>query len=413
MNELALQFRSAPALDTSSFPAQGKLAIGLLERLQHGRLDIVFPDGQRAHYGSPRSEERADLQLVNWNVVAALKSGDIGFAESYIAGDWTTSDLAQLLSFFIHNREAAEKMFYGTMIGRVAYRLRHLLNRNTKARARKNVHAHYDLGNEFYKLWLDPTMTYSSAWLDGAPGGAHSPISDDAFARGQQAKYRRVLDQLALPPAARVLEIGCGWGGFAEAAGNAGHKVTALTLSREQLAYARVRLQASNLAADMRLQDYRDENGCYDGIASIEMFEAVGEAYWPSYFAALRRCLAPRGHACVQTIVIADALFARYRVGTDFIQQYVFPGGMLPSPSAFKAQAAGAGLKVIDEHAFGRDYARTLATWSQRFMARLADVRALGFDDRFVRVWQFYLAYCEAAFARKNTDVVQYTLVHA
>ena len=413
MNELALDFRRASALDTSHFPAQGKLAIGLLERLQHGRLDIVFPDRQRAHYGNPRSEERADLQLANWNVVAALKSGDIGFAESYIAGDWTTSDLAQLLSFFIHNREAAEKMFYGTMVGRVAYRLRHLLNRNTRARARKNVHAHYDLGNEFYELWLDPTMTYSSAWLSGDAGGAHVPLSDDEFARGQRAKYERVLNQLALPPAARVLEIGCGWGGFAETAGAAGHKVTGLTLSHEQLAYARARLHAVNLAADLRLQDYRDENGCYDGIASIEMFEAVGEAYWPSYFAALRRCLTPAGRVCVQTIVIADELFARYRTGTDFIQQYVFPGGMLPSPSAFKAQAAIAGLRVIDEHAFGRDYARTLATWSQRFMVRLADVRALGFNDRFVRIWQFYLAYCEAAFARKNTDVVQYTLVHA
>ncbi len=414
MNELTLVFRHPAALDTSHFPAQCKLAIGLLERLQHGHLDIVFPDGQRAHYGNPRSEERADLRLANWNVVgAALKSGDIGFAESYIAGDWTTSDLAQLLGFFVHNREAAEKVFYGTMIGRIAYRLRHLLNRNTKARARKNIHAHYDLGNEFYGLWLDPTMTYSSAWLGGALGGAHAPLSDDALARGQHAKYGRVLDQLALPAAARVLEIGCGWGGFAEAAGAAGHKVTGLTLSPEQLAYGTARLHSSQVAADLRLQDYRDENGCYDGIASIEMFEAVGEAYWPSYFAALRRCLAPGGRACVQTIVIADQLFARYRVGTDFIQQYVFPGGMLPSPNAFKAQAASAGLKVIDEHAFGRDYARTLATWSRRFMSRLADVRALGFDERFVRIWQFYLAYCEAAFARKNTDVVQYTLIHA
>ena len=204
MSELVLEFRRAAALDTSHFPAQGRLAIGLLERLQHGHLDIVFPDGQRAHYGNPRSEERADLQLANWNVVgAAFKSGDIGFAESYIAGDWTTSDLAQLLSFFVHNREAAEKMFYGTMIGRVAYRLRHLLNRNTKARAKRNVHAHYDLGNEFYKLWLDPTMTYSSALLACDAGSvavsAHMPLSDDDFARGQQAKYQRVLDQLALP----------------------------------------------------------------------------------------------------------------------------------------------------------------------------------------------------------------------
>ncbi len=413
MNELALEFRRRAALDISQFPAQGRVAISLLERLQHGHLDIVFPDGQRGHYGNPHSDERADLRLANWGVIAALKSGDIGFAESYIAGDWSTSDLAHLLSFFIHNREAAEKMFYGTLLGRIAYRLRHLLNRNTKARAKKNIHAHYDLGNEFYKLWLDPSMTYSSALLNAAHDSAHAPVGDDEFARGQQAKYQRVLDQLALPSAAHVLEIGCGWGGFAEAAGTAGHKVTALTLSREQLDYAHQRLATRHITADLRLQDYRDENARYDGIASIEMFEAVGEAYWPSYFAALRRCLAPTGRACVQTIVIADELFARYRVGTDFIQQYVFPGGMLPSPSAFKEQAASAGLKVIDAHAFGRDYARTLATWRQRFMARIADVRALGFDDRFIRIWQFYLAYCEAAFARKNTDVVQFTLAHA
>lgn len=414
MNELALDFRCPSTLDTTHFPAQGRVAIGLLERLQHGRLDIVFPDGQRAHYGNVRSDERADLQLANWNVVGtALKSGDIGFAESYIDGDWSTSDLAQLLSFFVHNREAAEKVFYGTLLGRLAYRLRHLLNRNTKARAKKNIHAHYDLGNAFYALWLDPTMTYSSALLDNVHGSAHEPLSDGEMARGQRAKYRRVVEQLALPPAANVLELGCGWGGFVEAAGAAGHHVTALTLSREQLGYASERLADRQIAADLRLQDYRDEDGCYDGIASIEMFEAVGEAYWPAYFSTLRRCLKPGGRACVQTIVIADELFARYKIGTDFIQQYVFPGGMLPSPSAFKARAAAARLKVIDEHTFGRDYARTLATWRQRFMARLGDVRALGFDDRFIRIWQFYLAYCEAAFARKNTDVVQYTLAHA
>lgn len=414
MNELALEFRRSSSLDTSHFPAQGRVAISLLDRLQHGRLDIVFPDGQRAHYGNARSEERADLQLANWNVVsAAFQSGDIGFAESYIAGDWATSDLAQLLSFFIHNREAAERVFYGTLLGRIAYRLRHLLNRNTKARAKKNIHAHYDLGNAFYALWLDPTMTYSSALLAPARGNAHAPLSDAELARGQSAKYQRVLGQLNLPAAANVLEIGCGWGGFAEAAGTVGHKVTALTLSRGQLDYARDRLASQHIAADLRLQDYRDEAGMYEGIASIEMFEAVGEAYWPSYFETLRRCLAPGGRVCVQTIVIADEFFARYRVGTDFIQQYVFPGGMLPSPSAFKAHAAAASLSIVDEHAFGGDYARTLATWRHRFMAQLDDVRALGFDDRFIRIWQFYLAYCEAAFARKSTDVVQYTLIHA
>ncbi|MEP6608035.1 MAG: cyclopropane-fatty-acyl-phospholipid synthase family protein [Burkholderiaceae bacterium] len=413
MSELALDFCVPLGLDTSHFPTQAKVAVSLLERLKHGHLTVVFPDGQRAHFGNERSEERADLRLADWSVIsAAMKSGDIGFAESYIAGHWSTSNLAQLMSFFIHNREAAEKMFYGTLLGRTVYRLRHLLNRNTKARAKKNIHAHYDLGNDFYALWLDPTMTYSSALMAGKRA-AGDPLSDAELVSGQYAKYQRVLDELELPHSARVLELGCGWGGFAEMAGAAGHRVTGLTLSREQLAHARQRLAARNIEADLRLQDYRDEQRQYHGIASIEMLEAVGEAYWPSYFATLHRCLVPDGRACVQTIVIADELFARYRAGTDFIQQYVFPGGMLPSPSALKSHATRAGLRIVNEHAFGGDYAHTLAAWSRRFTARLSDVRSLGFDQRFIRTWQFYLAYCEAAFARHNTDVVQYTFVHA
>jgi cyclopropane-fatty-acyl-phospholipid synthase len=221
-----------------------------------------------------------------------------------------------------------------------------------------------------------------------------------------------VLDELELPAAASVLELGCGWGGFAAIAGHAGHRVTGLTLSAAQLEHAQGRLAAEGITADLRLQDYRDVQGRYDGIASIEMFEAVGEAYWPTYFATLKRCLAPGRRACVQSIVIADHLFDRYRAGTDFIQQHIFPGGMLPSPAKFRAQAAQAGLAIVAEHAFGPDYARTLASWRQRFLARLGEVRALGFDERFIRTWEFYLAYCEAAFACGNTDVVQYTLVH-
>ena len=411
MNELVLPYPGN--VDAARFPSHGRLALRLLENLQHGRLDVRFPDGQRASFGAGCHPHPADLQLANWNVVAAaLASGDIGFAESYVAGDWASSHLPRLLTFFLRNREAADRLIYGNVFGRLVHRMRHLLNRNTPAQARRNVHAHYDLGNAFYALWLDPTMSYSSALLP-PHATPHTPLSDAEMVDGQLAKYRRVLDELQLDAPARVLELGCGWGAFAELALRAGHTVTGLTLSTEQLEYARRRLASIGDGWDLRLQDYREERGQYDAIASIEMFEAVGETYWASYFATLKRCLTARGRACVQTIVIADELFGRYRSGTDFIQQYIFPGGMLPSPSAFRDAARRAGLAVVSERAFGPDYARTLATWRQRFHAQLAAVSALGFDERFVRIWEFYLAYCEAAFACRNTDVVQYTLVHA
>ncbi|GAB4477911.1 MAG: cyclopropane-fatty-acyl-phospholipid synthase family protein [Burkholderiaceae bacterium] len=411
INEYTLGDR-AIGLDVSRFPTQARWALRLLARLEHGALDVHFPDGQRAAFGTGRP--RAQIRLANWNVFgAALRSGDIGVAESFVAGDWTTPDLVELLALFARNRAAVERFIYGSLWGRLVYRLRHLRNRNTKTNARRNIQAHYDLGNDFYALWLDPTMSYSSALFGTPPRAAIAPSDEATLIAAQRAKYARVLDELRLSRSARILEIGCGWGGFAEIAACAGHAVTGLTLSAAQLDYARARLQRQGLAADLRLQDYRDERAVYDGIASIEMFEAVGEQYWPSYFATLNRCLKPGARACVQTIVIADSLFDRYRTGTDFIQQYIFPGGMLPSAQAFRAQARKAGLKVVAELAFGRDYARTLATWRARFMGQLGAVRALGFDDRFIRLWEFYLAYCEAAFAEGNTDVVQYTLAKA
>jgi len=411
MSSFAHALDTQSVLDTARFPSDVRLALRLLAGMRLGRLDVTFPDGQRALFGDPHVAERADLKIRRWDVVrAVLRRGDIGFAESYIAGDWTSIDLVRLLEFFIANRDSAESMIYGSFIGRLAYRIRHLLNRNSRAQARKNIHAHYDLGNGFYRLWLDRTMTYSSALFERA-APAHEVASPEELGRGQHAKYARVLQELQLTPGARLLEIGCGWGGLAEAAARAQLRVTGLTLSTEQLAYARTRLAVAGLTGDLQLRDYRDETDQYDGIASIEMFEAVGEAFWPSYFATLRRCLKPGGRACLQTIVIADHLFERYRTGTDFIQQYIFPGGMLPSRKVFRQRAGAAGLEVVNEHRFGTDYARTLATWRAWFHERLGDVRALGFDDRFVRIWDFYLAYCEAAFARENTDVVQYTLV--
>lgn len=385
-------------------PAAARTVLGLLQRLSCGSLTVRLPDDSVRHFGAAAgSGPSASITLRNWNVCkAALKSGDIGFAESYIAGDWSTPDLTELLRLFIANRRAIEDVVYGSWAGRLLYRLRHLLNRNSKAGSSRNIHAHYDLGNGFYALWLDETMNYSSAWFEG---DLSKPMPE-----AQRAKVRRALEAVHAKPGDRVLEIGCGWGALAEmAAFDFGASVTGVTLSTEQLTYARQR--TAGLAADLRLQDYRDiDDAPFDAICSIEMVEAVGRAYWPEYFRALARLLKPGGRACVQSIVIDDALFDRYIGSTDFIQQYIFPGGCLPCPREFRLEAEAAGLEVVDEFGFGADYAETLRRWRESFLARRASVLQLGFDERFMRIWEFYLAYCEAAFSQANIDVVQYTL---
>ena len=387
-----------------SIPPSAGIVLRLLEQIRHGTLQLRTPGGDQLVFGA--GGVPVTLELHDWSVfTAALRSGDIGFAESYIAGAWHTSSLTGLLELLANNRAQVESALYGSWWGRMAYRVRHLLNRNSRAGSRKNIHAHYDIGNDFYKLWLDPSMTYSSARFTAASG------ADLALAQAE--KYRGVLGQLALDPGQRVLEIGCGWGGFAEiAAREARVHVTGLTLSGQQLAYAQQRMQDAGLAhmTDLKLCDYRDSDAQYDAIASIEMFEAVGEAYWPSYFDCIARNLKQGGRACVQTIVIADGLFERYRKGTDFIQQYVFPGGMLPSPQVFTRMAEQSGLVVTRKFAFGIDYADTLAAWRAAFHAKLDAVRAQGFDERFIRTWDFYLCYCEAAFRARNTDVMHFTL---
>lgn len=389
-----------------SAPAAARTVLRMMAHLRHGSLHVQLPDGSTAHFGTPEGP-RAAIRLRNWNVCAlALKSGDIGFAESYIAGDWTTPDLPALIRLFIANRDDIESVVYGTWWGRLLYRVRHLLNRNSREGSRKNIHAHYDLGNEFYRLWLDPSMAYSSAWFEGD--------LNRSLTEAQEAKVRRALRECALRPGERVLEIGCGWGGLAEVAVTEfDAHVTGVTLSTEQLAYAQARLAALGRSrqADLRLQDYRDiADGPYDAICSIEMFEAVGREYWDGYFATVARQLKPGGRACIQSITIRDDLFERYVRGTDFIQQYIFPGGLLPSPTEFRAHARKAGLEVVNELAFGADYAETLRRWRERFLAEDTRVRKLGFDTRFMRIWEFYLAYCEAAFAMGNTDVIQFTL---
>ena len=390
-------------------PAAARAVLAAMARLRHGSLDVRLPDGQSIHFGTAcEGQPRAAIVLRNWKVcAAALRSGDIGFAETYIAGDWTTPDLASLLALFTTNRDDVEEIVYGTWWGSLLYRVRHLLRRNSKSGSKRNIHAHYDLGNDFYRLWLDPTMSYSGAWFE-------DDRSAD-LASAQHAKTRRALAACDVGPGDRVLEIGCGWGALAElGAKELGAEVTGVTLSTEQLAWARERLAGAGLAADLRLQDYREiDDPPFDAVVSIEMFEAVGRRYWPEFFASVRSRLKHGGKACIQSITIRDDLFERYVRSTDFIQQYVFPGGLLPSRSAFRAAALEAGLEVVDEFAFGTDYAETLRRWRDRFLAQDGAVRALGFDTAFMRTWEFYLAYCEAAFATGNTDVVQFTLRRA
>jgi cyclopropane-fatty-acyl-phospholipid synthase len=396
-----------PPQHVDSAPAAARAVFRLMKRLKHGSLTVQLPDGGALNFGDTH-EPRAAIRLRNWNpCAAALKSGDIGFAESFINGDWSTPDLTALLTLFIANRDDIESVVYGSWWGSLLYRAKHLFNRNSRRGSQKNIHAHYDLGNAFYRLWLDPTMNYSSAWFDGA--------RDGDLVDAQWAKVRRALRECGAKPGDRVLEIGCGWGALAEcAARDFGATVTGVTLSREQLAWGQQRLRSTGLAGELRYQDYRDiADGPFDAIASIEMFEAVGREYWPSYFETLKTQLKPGGSACIQSITIRDDLFERYVKSTDFIQQYIFPGGLLPSPSAFRAAAARAGLRVVNELDFGLDYAETLKRWRASFLSADTQVRKLGFDTRFMRIWEFYLGYCEAAFATGNTSVMQFTLQHA
>lgn len=391
----------------AGIPAVARTGLRLLQRLRHGTLLLELPDGTRMHLGQGGGPS-ATMRLRSWSVFSAvLRSGDIGLAESYIDHDWSTPHLADLLQLMIANRESLESLVYGSWWGRLAYRLRHLLRRNTRNNSRRNIHAHYDLGNSFYELWLDPSMNYSSAWFEGGLQGD--------FTRAQQAKMRRALTSTDVKPGSRVLEIGCGWGALAEmAAAEFNASVTGVTLSTEQLAYGQARMERTGLQTqvELRLQDYRDiKDEPYDAICSIEMIEAVGQAYWPTYLSSLHRLLKPGGKACVQSIVIDDTLFERYVEGTDFIQQYIFPGGCLPSPERFRAAAQQVGLRVVEEFKFGLDYAETLRRWHQRFVQQRSEVLQKGFDQRFLDTWEFYLAYCEAAFEMKNIDVVQYTLV--
>lgn len=373
---------------------------GALEQVEHGSLTLTTPTGEVLHFGA--GEPKADLVVKDWAAFAALLSrGDVGFGEAYIDGLWESADIESLVSFAMLNRTQLERFLRGALVSQHLFKWSDIfLRANSRSGSRRNIKAHYDVGNEFYRLWLDETMTYSSALFENAA---------ESLASAQQRKYDRMLG-VSEAGQGRTLEIGCGWGGFAERAAERGRAVTAITVSEAQCAYARARLGKK---AEVRLQDYRDVEGKYDSIVSIEMIEAVGERYWPTYFRTLKQRLAEGGRAAIQSIVVSDADFPTYRNQSDYIRRHVFPGGMLLSPGRIRAEAARAGLSVQSELAFGQDYARTLRRWLHAFEAAHAAIGALGYSEQFKRSWRFYLASCAGLFNVGRTDVVQVELVHA
>ncbi|MBU1365762.1 MAG: cyclopropane-fatty-acyl-phospholipid synthase family protein [Gammaproteobacteria bacterium] len=376
-----------------------RLVFDLLEKVQGGLLEIRLPNGTSALFGD--GDHGVTMQVRDEAMFGqVLAKGDIGLAEAYLDGQWDSPDITGLLKLLAANRKQLKRAVYGSWGSLLAARVRHWLNSNSRSGSKRNIMAHYDLGNDFYKLWLDPSMSYSAA--------IYREADDGSLATAQHAKYRRILNCLKATPGQNVLEIGCGWGGFAELAVQDGLQTTGLTLSPAQLAWAQKRVPD----ADLRLQDYRDLDEQFDHVVSIEMFEAVGERWWPTYFKTLAKALKTEGRAVVQSITIRDDIFPEYRRSTDFIQQYIFPGGMLPSRAAFRATAAKQGLIVRNEYAFGQDYARTLAEWRNAFEANWPEIQKLGFDEPFRRLWRMYLCYCEAGFLAGNIDVVQFELAH-
>lgn len=392
---------------------KGRVVMAMLERISHGGLRLIGPDGRErlfGNFGGPHAGPSVEVEIRSWRVFDwAFSRGDIGFAEAYMEGHWSTSSLPELLHLLVTNRQSMERAIHGSKLSLFIDRLQHLLlRRNTRRQARRNIEAHYDLGNDFYKLWLDPTMTYSSALWD-ATGMWGQPVD---LEDGQRRKMDRAIAQLGdLGPESRTLEIGCGWGGLALRRLTQPGAHLGITLSTEQKAWADELLAREGLAprSEIRIEDYRETRGQFDGILSIEMIEAVGEQYWPAYFKTLYDRLKPGAKAVVQVIVIKDELFSHYRTSMDFIQKYIFPGGMLLCPTAIDEQAAAAQLEITDRFSFGQDYGRTLREWLLKFEANEDLVRTQGFGDRFVAMWRYYLAYCEAGFRVRDLDVLQVT----
>ncbi|HEY2069962.1 MAG TPA: cyclopropane-fatty-acyl-phospholipid synthase family protein [Rhizomicrobium sp.] len=393
---------------TTKPPFWGRAFVNAANHLSEGELVLRFANGAERTISAARNGAQAVLDVARDRVWRRLMlGGEIGAAESFMDGDWTSPDLAAVFEVAARNADRLAGTLQGLAPLQWLNTLRHRLRANTRAGSRRNIAAHYDLGNAFYSQWLDPTMTYSSALFE-----REGMSLQDA----QIAKWRRMAEMLDLAPGHTVLEIGCGWAGFAMyAAREYGCRVTGITLSREQFAHATRAVREAGLdgLVDIQLVDYRDVEGKFDRIASIEMFEAVGEAHWPTFFAVVRERLNPGGIAALQIITINERRFESYRRNPDFIQLYIFPGGMLPSPTALKQAATTQGLGFETEHTFGHSYAETLRRWRETFDARWPSIQPLGFDERFKRMWDYYLASCEGGFRAGSIDVGHFRLMRA
>jgi len=387
--------------DIKNFSPWTSIFLEILEKIEYGELTLVTPEGVSLCFKGERLGSNSKVIVNNWKFCEKIfMSGDIGLGESYIDGDWDGPDINSLIRFGIENKNVLERVIKGSLLKIVFYRLKHLFNRNTKAGSKRNIHAHYDLGNDFYRLWLDKSMTYSSAYfVEGT----------ESLYDAQINKYEKIFNELNITEGQHILEVGCGWGGFMEYAASRGVQVTGVTISKEQYEYAKHRLKSIS-DANVLYCDYRELTGVYDHVVSIEMFEALGYEYWKTYFKKLSTLLRPDGKIIIQSITINDDDFKSYRKGTDFIQQYIFPGGLLSASKEVTRLARKCDLDVITEFKFGKDYGKTLEIWEESFSQKYHDIKNMGFDDKFVRTWRFYLKYCQGGFESGKIGVSHFIL---
>ena len=389
------------SIDTcEALPKWGLLFLEMMSNIKKGVITIVTPEGKYLEYSGNKEGEQVSIRINDWRFCEDLFSkGDIGLGESYVSGYWDCENINKLIKLGVDNYKELERVIKGSFLKILFYRIKHFLNRNSKKGSQKNIFSHYDIGNDFFQLWLDRSMTYS---------GAIFKSDDEGLLLAQENKYENILKKLKLKEGDHILEVGCGWGGFMDYAARKGVKVTGLTISKEQYEFAKKRLSQYEGIAEVRLQDYREITGEYNHIVSIEMFEALGKEYWEKYFKILHSILRPGGNLIIQSITINNNDFISYRKCSDFIQQYIFPGGMLPSPEIFKSTAVKQGFKYIGKFEFGRDYGLTLKRWEENFSRVLDKVKILGFDEKFIRTWRFYLKYCQGGFEASKISVFQF-----
>jgi cyclopropane-fatty-acyl-phospholipid synthase len=387
-------------------PFLAKVVFSLFKKIEHGQINLTTPEGEEIVFGKIQKEGdlKATFKLNSWSVIAnAINHADIGFGEDYIEGKWETDNLPNLLTIIVKNGEILEKFLYGNIFGKIFFKAYNLFVPNSIKGSKKNIKAHYDVGNDFYKLWLDKTLTYSS----GIFNGNENKNLEDA----QKDKYTRILSLLNGKPKEKILEIGSGWGGFALEAAKSGYNINTITLSEKQFEIAKQKLK-NHKNASIEIKDYRHVEGEFDYIVSIEMFEAVGERFWNTYFAKINQSLKKDGKAVIQTIIIRDDLFERYRKTGDFIRRYTFPGGMLPSMQKLQEVTQKNNLKIVGTFSFGKDYAITLQKWFNNFTEKLDEIKKMGYSDEFIKSWQFYLSACIAVFKEHRSDVVQLEIIH-